>query len=82
MFKAIGGYHSTAEFQHIGAGLLDDDNVSQPYLNAWQQVLATIGNQYDFDRVQEKLSQLCEDICPEKVEIIFGNWQDFSLAVT
>jgi hypothetical protein len=82
MIKAIGGFHSTAEFQHIGAGLLDDDNVSPPYEDAWQQVLATIGSQYNFDRVQEKLLRLCEEVCPEKVECLYGNWQDFSLAVS
>ena len=81
LHKAFGGFHHTVEFQHVAAGLLDDENVSPIYEEAYQQILATVGDKYEFSRVQEKLEELCEQICPEKVECLYANWQDYSLAI-
>jgi lysine-specific demethylase 8 len=79
--RAFGGFHFTVEFQHLAAGLLDDENVAPAYQDAYQQILNAVGHRYEFSRVQQKLEQLCAQICPEKVECLYANWQDNSLAI-
>jgi hypothetical protein len=82
LHTAIGGFHNSVEFQHIALGLLCDESVSPVYKDAYNQLLIAIGEKYDFLRVQSKLEELCEKICPEKIECLYANWQDQSLAVS
>jgi lysine-specific demethylase 8 len=81
LHQAIGGLHSTVEFQHLAMGWLDDTSVTPAYESAYAQVLAAIGAKYEFARVQRKLEELCQQLCPAKVECLYANWQDHSLAV-
>lgn len=81
LHQAIGGFHSTVEFQHLAMGLLDETNVAPAYEDAYTQVLATIGKKYEFTRVQNKLEEICHQLCPEKIECLYANWQDHSLSV-
>lgn len=79
LHRAFNGFHPTVEFQHIALGLLDDKRVSMDYERAYRQILATAGRKYDFQRVQQKLVELCGEICPENVECLYADWQDQSL---
>jgi hypothetical protein len=81
LLSAFGGGHFTVEFQHMAAGLLDDDKVAPGYREAYQEILGAVGARYEFSRVQGKLEELCARICPEKVECLYANWQDNSLAI-
>ena len=73
--------HPTVEFQHIAIGLLDDTNVAPDYQEAYRQLLAEASPQYDFLRLQTKMEELCKQLCPEKIECLYANWQDFSRAI-
>ncbi len=80
LHQAIGGLHSTVEFQHLAMGLLDETRVAPAYEEAYKQVLAAIGKPYEFTRVQHKLEEVCSRLCPEKIECLYANWQDHSLS--
>jgi cupin-like protein len=76
LHQAIGGFHATVEFQHIAAGLLDDEAASPVYRKAHHEILAAVGSKYEFPRVQARLEALCRQICPEKIECLYAKWPE------
>ena len=70
----MGGFHASVELQHIAVGLLDDEGASPVYQEAYRELLAAIGDRYEYPRVQAKLEALCRRICPEKIECLYAGW--------
>ena len=81
LLSAFGGFHHTAEFQHLAAGLIDDDRIAPAYLAGYHEILAAVGARYEFSRIQATLETLCQRLCPEKIQCLYANWQDQSLAI-
>ena len=53
---------------------LDDEGASPVYQEAYRELLAAIGDRYEYPRVQAKLEALCRRICPEKIECLYAGW--------
>jgi len=74
LHQAMKGFHASVELQHIAVGLLDDEGATPVYQEAYRELLATIGDRYEYSRVQAKLEALCLRICPEKIQCLYADW--------
>jgi len=74
LHQAMRGFHASVELQHIAVGLLDDEGAPPVYQEAYRELLAAIGDRYEYPRVQAKLEALCRRICPEKIECLYAGW--------